>query len=294
VKFSSPGNQEDHPHVQQRKGREMMLSLKSDKKLRQLLCALFLLLLPLLVSVLACEMPGSGDESARQTAIAQNVQATVNAEDAATLQAKQTDLASKETEMALQLEETVMAQEATLQAQQTALKQQETQATATPEATATQAEPSPQAAFEPMLIVDWDKSSFVPLFSGCEVEDTPCWKTDDDYDKHGGGTMAMVSEESIFIDPDWPSPYLVFWHKYDFQREASISVLVSDQWEYLKLYDKTKSLWTQEVLDLRKYKGESIIIQFSLQGRDYVRWWQSSPKSEWFVQEVQLIPDYSP
>ena len=272
----------------------MMFSSNPDKKLMKLSSALFVLLFPLVVSILACEMPRNVDESARQTAIAQNVQATVNAEDAATLQARQTDLAAKETDVASQLEETVIAQQATLQAQETALKQQETQAVDTTEPTATQTEPSPLTSIEPLLIVNWDQSSFVPLYSGCEVEDTPCWKTDDNYDKHQGGLMTMVSEETIFIDPDWPSPYLVFWHKYDFAREASISVMAGGQWEYLKLFNKSKNSWTQETLDLSKYKGESIVFQFSLKGRDYVKWWQNTPKSEWFIQEVQIIPDYTP
>ncbi|MBN1146338.1 MAG: hypothetical protein JXA78_03710 [Anaerolineales bacterium] len=241
-------------------------------------------------------MPGNVDESARQTAIAQNVQATVNAEDAATLQVRQTEIAAKETEVASQLEGTVIAQQATLQAEETAL-QQETQVANAPAATATQVEPSPAASFEPILILDWEQSCFIPMYSGCQVADTLCWKADDNYDKHYGGILSLVSEESIFIDPDWPSPYLAFWHQYDFQREASISVLSGDQWEYLKIYSKAKNSWIRELFDLSKYKGENLVIQFSLKGRLVNIGGigkHSEPKSEWYIQEVLIIPDYSP
>ena len=72
----------------------MIFSSNAHKKLLNLFFGLLLLSFPLLVSILACALPGSADESTVQTVVAQNVQATVNAEDAATLQARQTSLAN--------------------------------------------------------------------------------------------------------------------------------------------------------------------------------------------------------
>jgi len=273
----------------------MNIPSNAHKNLFNLLFGLFLLLLPLLVSILACALPGSADESTAQTVVAQNVQATVNAEDEATVQARQTSLAIKETDLALQLEGTVQAQQATLQAQATDTALQETQAPEPSEVAATQTESSPQAAFDPVPLLSWDQNYFVPLSSGCPVADSPCWKSDDDADKHLGGTMSLVSEDTVLIDPNWPNPYLVFWHKYDFARPANVLILFKGQWEYLKMFGKGQSDWIQESFDLNAYKGDTILIQFSTEGRvPYVWPHPAPPKNDWYIQEVQIIPDYSP
>jgi hypothetical protein len=182
-----------------------------------------------------------------------------------------------------------------MQAQETALVQQETQTPTPPSDSATQTSPGPQVTLAPLLITEWKQGSFVPLSSGCYVDDLPCWKTDDDYDKHEGGTMTLVSRDSILIDSDWSNPHLVFWHKYDLARDAYISVLAGGQWDYLEIYREGRINWKQASFDLSKYKGESIIIQFSTEGRTQRRWPAPVPKgSDWFIQGIQIYPDSDP
>jgi hypothetical protein len=269
-------------------------STNAHKKLLNLLFASLLFSLPFLVSILGCALLGSADESTVQTVVAQNVQATVNAEDAATLKARQTSLAIKETELALQLEGTLQAQQATLQAQATSALQETLPPTAS-EASVTQTEPGPKQTFEPILLLNWDQNYFVPLSTGCQVADSPCWKADDDPDKHFGGTLTLVSEDTVFIDPEWPNPYLVFWHKYDFSRSSNVAVMFKGQWEYLKVYGKGQSGWTHEALELDKYIGDTVLIQFATAGRKPYVWpHPAEPKNEWYIQEVQIVPDYEP
>jgi hypothetical protein len=273
----------------------MIFPSNTKKKLFNLFFALLLLLSPLFASILACALPGSADESTVQTVIAQNVQATVNAEDAATLQARQTSLAVNETKLALQLEGTVQAQQATLQAQETRVALEKTKPPTPSEASATQTQEGSSKTFDSVSLVNWDQNYFVPISTGCPVEDSPCWKADDDSDKHFGGTLSLVCEDTVFIDPEWPNPYLVFWHKYDLARPANVSILFNSQWEYLKIYGKGQSNWSQDAFDLSKYKGDTILIQFSTDGRaPYVWPHPAPPKNDWYIQYVQIVPDYAP
>ncbi|MBN1146339.1 MAG: serine/threonine protein kinase [Anaerolineales bacterium] len=241
---------------------------------------------------------GPDNETAQALAISTGVQQTRIAQEAATLLARETGLAATGTAMTLgqlpSANETLQVMQSTLQAQQTALAQQQTQP-ATPLDVPTQASPVSQATLAPLMITDWRPGFFVPLSSGCYFDDLPCWRTDDDYDKHQGSVMALVSEDSIFIDSSWSNPHLVFWHRYDLAREANITVMASGQWDYLKIYQEGAIAWTQAFFDLSKYKGESIIIQFATEGKTQRRWPAPAPKgSDWYIQAVQIVPDFAP
>jgi len=242
---------------------------------------------------------GSGTRTAEAMVISTGVQKTRIAKDAATLLAQKTELSATETALTQgqspSAKETVQALQSTMQAQETALARQGVQV-ATPSGSeqATPTSSNPQATPAPELISNWQQGFFVPLTSGCYFNDLPCWKTDDDYDKHQGGMMALISRDSILIDADWANPYLVFWHKYDLARDAYISVMANGQWDYLEIYREGKINWTQAFFDLSKYKGESIIIQFSTQGRTQRRWPAQAPKgSDWYIQAINIYPDFN-
>jgi hypothetical protein len=156
--------------------------------------------------------------------------------------------------------------------------------------------PSPAATVPASItITDWGMYSFVPLSSGCKVKNAPCWKADDDFSKHVGNPMVLTSKTPVFIEPSWPSPYLVFWHKYDLKNPASLVLEVDGDWVIVRDFSKSKGDWTQFFFNLSDYKGKEIRVRFMADGQ-----WTSGaiqhgiPSSVWFIQEVQVFPDFTP
>ena len=171
-----------------------------------------------------------------------------------------------------------------------------TEIPATP-TTEQEAQPSPtlgQAATAPaaITITDWSMQYFVPLTSGCKVKGASCWKSDDDYSKHFGGQMFLTSRNGVFLDPAWPRPYLVFWHKHDLKRAASLEIRVNDDWMIVRDFTRSYGDWGQVYIDLSDYKGKEIGVRFSSDGA--YGDWGSYPRSMWFIQEVKVVPDFTP
>jgi hypothetical protein len=260
---------------------------------------LLYLILPLFLAALACEIPGVGNEtSLQQTNVALGIQQTMNAINDATLQAQLTQV--------VVVNPTVPQQnvQATLDAQATALILQLTQSAqpATSEATATVESGQPPtatpttaaASLEPVSITDWGMRFWVPLNSGCKVDEAGCWKMNDDYDKHlGTGELILVSKTPVRISPDWPNPYLVLWHRYKFNNTAHIDLQVDGKWVTVKILNRQSSSnnWVREIIKLADYKGKEIIVRFAAAGI-----WGSGgiPGSSWYVNDVRVVPDYNP
>lgn len=259
---------------------------------------LLYLILPLILAAAACEIPGIGNEtSLQQTNVALGIQQTMNAINDATLQTQLTQV--------VVVNPTVPQQniQATLDAQATALILQLTQSAqpATSEATATiesgqppTATPTTTAAsLEPVSITDWGMRFWVPLNSGCKVDEAGCWKMNDDYDKHlGSGELILVSKTPVRISPDWPNPYLVLWHRYKFNNTAHIDLQVNGKWVTVKILNRQSSSnnWVREIIKLADYKGKEIIVRFAAAGI-----WGSGgiPGSSWYVNDVRVVPDYN-
>jgi len=241
---------------------------------------------------------GAKNQTADAMAVSTYVQKTRVEQEAATLLVQKTNLSTTETAIiqghSSAANETIQAQQATLQAHGTDVVQQGTQTAAPSGATLTQASPSVQTTLSPLLITDWKQGYFAQLSSGCKLPDTPCWRSDDDYQKHFGDNMVLTSRSRIFIDPSWPRPYLAFWHKFHFEISASLSVEENGTWEDLALYNKGNQEWEQTYLDLSKFKGEEILIKFTVATARWGSFRHNPPKSEWYLQQIQIIPDYSP
>jgi serine/threonine protein kinase len=234
---------------------------------------------------------GPKNQTADAMAISTNVQKTRIELQAATLGAQKTSMAATETAMVLGY---ASSANETLQAQQATMQAYGTQAIAPTNTPASQVSPSPQANLASLLITDWKQGFFAQLSSGCKITGTPCWVSDDDFQKHNGSNMVLTSRERVLIDPDWPHPYLIFWHKYHFEVSASVSVEINGTWEDLELYGKGTEGWKQAYFDLSKYKGEQVLIRFSAATARWGSFLHNPPKTEWFLQEIQIIPDYSP
>ena len=248
------------------------------------------LIFPLVLASLACNFGSKEDPALRETDIAIGIQQTLIAQTATALQA------------------VLAAPSSTTPAEETSEGQPEATQLPSPTvveiATATQpllptdtptAEVTPTSSLpESIPIVDWGMQFWVPLSSGCRTKGAPCWKMDDDYKKHfGGSDLILVTKNPVLIDPSWPNPRLVFWHKYDLESLATVELKIDSKWSILKdLSKKTSSnQWVMDTIDLKDYRGKNIIVRFNSKGI-----WGSGgiPGSDWFVTEVSIIPDYQP
>jgi serine/threonine protein kinase len=163
----------------------------------------------------------------------------------------------------------------------------------TPENTATDTPvpasptPLPSPTSTSIMITEWEAVSFVTKNTGCQIPSALCWMSND-RGFIGYDDVVLMSQQSYHIDSSWKSPYLVFWQQYSFDKSGNVSVKAEGgMWAYLKVYGKGKNMnWHQEYLDLSAYKGESIIIKFTLEPLHVV--------SIWNLQEIRIVPDFTP
>jgi len=246
------------------------------------------LLLPLILATIACQFPGiGGDASLQQTNVALGIQQTMNAINDATLQPQLTQV--------VVVNPTVPQQnvQATLDAQATAIALDFTQ-TAAPAASETPTQiigpPSTtEVALEEIPILEWKMFFWVTLNSGCYIDNAGCWRMNDDYRKNANREdVTMVSKNPVRIDPAWPKPYLVFWHKYDFEKAARVDLQVNGTWIIIKNYreNETTSRWIRETFNLEDYKGKEVVVRFLATSYPLA--------SQWYVNDVRVVPNYSP
>jgi type II secretory pathway pseudopilin PulG len=252
-------------------------------------------LMSLVILISACTFNApTVDPSKKQTDIARSVESTLNAEKVATYQAQQTLDAGQPAATqpdSPNTNATIQVQQATLDAQSTSLSPQATQPplpSDTPQLAPTLA---PAGSLDPIQILDWKMAFWVSLPNGCRG-DAPCWRTNDDYKKHLGlSPMMLSSQQSYLIDPNWPKPYLVFMTKWKITNPATIELIIDGTPMIVKQYPKGQSEWTNDRIDLSNYKGKEISIRFAVNGK-----WGSGgiQGSEWYLEDVQIIPNYKP
>lgn len=249
---------------------------------------LLYLILPLFLAAMACEIPGIGSEtSLQQTNVALGIQQTMNAINDATLQAQLTQVVA--------VNPTVPQQniQATLDAQATAIALDFTR-TAAPAATETPTQissppPTTEVALDEIPILEWKMFFWVTLNSGCYIDNAGCWRMNDDYRKNANREdVTLVSKNPVRIDPAWPKPYLVFWHKYDFEKPARVDLQVNGTWIIVKKFrdNEMTSRWLQEAINLEDYKGKEVIVRFLATSYPLA--------SQWYVNDVRIIPNYNP
>ena len=158
--------------------------------------------------------------------------------------------------------------------------------------------PSPAAtAPDSVYFKEWSMQYFVQLSGGCKVKNALCWKTDDDYSKHFGNPMIMTSKTSVLIEPSWPSPYLVFWHKRDIKHGGSLEIGLDGKYLKVKDFSSSNSDWNRVFIKLSDYKGKELTVRFSADGMlagSGRTWSAGRQQSIWFIQEIQVIPDFIP
>ena len=185
------------------------------------------LLLPLVLAALACGIQNGTDQSLKSTDIAISIQQTLMAQTATALEA---GLAALPATLAAPTAES--QPEATLPPSPTPIVITATSEPALPTDTPTVAVPPTSPAPDAIPIVDWGMQYWAPIPNGCKEKGIPCWKMDDDYHKHlGSADLVLISKNPVLIDPSWPNPRLVFWHKYDFSRFATVELKIELEME---------------------------------------------------------------
>jgi len=108
----------------------------------------------------------------------------------------------------------------------------------------------------PMEILDWEPENFSFGDSGCNFSDTDCWQGTP-------GDKVLISSESYFIDPSWPSPHIVFWHSYDMPTgvTSDISIQTSYDWVPVTQFNGY-SYWKETRISLTEYSGETVSFRF--------------------------------
>ena len=249
--------------------------------------ATMVFLIPLILAALACSIQTGADQSLKETDVAISIQQTLIAQTAAALEAGF---------VAAPATPAVQTPESQPEATATPLPTPTEEATLppiptdTPTTVATPTSPMPDS----IPILEWEMSFWVPLNSGCRVEDALCWMMDDSYKKHlGASSLTLITKTPMLIDPSWPNPYLTFRHKYDFERPASVDLKIGSTWKTVRnLTEKSSGeRWVQEAIDLKDYTGQTMLVRFTALGV-----WGSGgiPGSDWIVNDVNLIPDYKP
>jgi hypothetical protein len=55
-------------------------------------------------------------------------------------------------------------------------------------------------------------------------------------------------------------------------------------------YPKGQRDWASDAIDLRPYKGKEIVIRFSATGK----WTASYDGTSWYLENIQILPNYKP
>jgi len=151
-----------------------------------------------------------------------------------------------------------------------------------------------QAVQGPIALTEWQRTAFTLMNSGCKVGDAACYKGGHPAD-NSVTDMIMTSINPITVDPNWKNPYLVFWHKYNVEQPAYVNIGIGSQWKPLKSFQGQATGWIQSFIDLNKYKGKDILIQFTAPAFAPTKsWWKDAPMNDWYLNDIHIVPNYTP
>ena len=241
----------------------------------------WIMLLPIVLfgAMLACELPFGSDQSLQETVNAMSVQSTMIAES---------------TNAALQFQGTLMAGQATQFAQQAAATQDLLTSPGTEAPVAPAVTPSPSEV-PPVIIIDWSTAGWTLSKSDeCHKPGDMCWIGPNYKEK-----CSLTSKTSVFIDPAWPRPHLVYWNRYYSEQTGNFGYIEFDVegqagWDRRKKIGGTDDQWHQGYVDLKDFSGKNISVRFFFEPDTrtgdltyiYIR-------RTWYLQDVQVVPDYS-
>lgn len=242
----------------------------------------------LLIGLLSgCELPFGSNDAAQQTLSAMIVQSTMIAEGTRMAQEySATQLALQNAQQAMPTTEAPVSE---VQPTETI---QPLQVTPTVE---TAASPSPEGG-ELVEITAWEAIGWNSMSpEKCDEPEIGCWGVLNFKVK-----TSLTSELSVYIDPAWLNPYLVFWSKHNSEvREPFGYIMVSPEgsvnWEYLDTVASPQNYWQKRYFDLSQFKGDNILVRFycepvvTITQMGNLRYLSYS----WFIQDVVVDPNFS-
>jgi hypothetical protein len=169
---------------------------------------------------------------------------------------------------------------------------------------------------EPILLIDWRTSNLATIPAGCKFPDQSCWasvkNSPEDLVKSSGSVMkaskgttqretqsSLIGKTSIYIDPAWTNPQIVFWYDDPFPGDLFVSAKSYLNWKTLAhfpLMGRSPGTWQSGSVDLSQYKGQNILLsisaalsipKYALQNN------KSAIVNRWHIQNIQLIPNFT-
>jgi hypothetical protein len=174
--------------------------------------------------------------------------------------------------------------------------------------TATPIPPTPVPTIAPVALTEWILGYILERTSDCPVVGNVCWIGITE--GLGAHNMRMIGKQEVYVDPQWPSPYLVFWHEYKIGTDlyAEVRINTDSARNVARVYQQGTQLWVQEALDLQAYKGQTITVEFYAKDgkrkpgfKNYVRIpgaglniTYDGKVTAWTIQDVRIVPDFVP
>jgi len=169
---------------------------------------------------------------------------------------------------------------------------------------------------EPFLLTDWRTSSLAKISAGCKFPDQVCWASvkNNPEDKmneswavsnsskgttQGQVQSSLIGKTSLYIDPAWSNPQLVFWYDDPFPGDLFVSVKLDLNWKtlaHIPLSGRGSKTWQTASVDLSQLKGKHILLSISalLSLPKYALQNNSSAQlNRWHIQNIQLIPNFT-
>jgi serine/threonine-protein kinase len=144
---------------------------------------------------------------------------------------------------------------------------------------------------QPIMLDNWTATGLWAEVTNCPFEGV-CW-TDSPIGNYGNKReTTIVTADSIYIEPIWVSPYLVFWMKLDLEPGydvANVDMQTQEKpiWWQVSFF-KNNIGWSEAHIPLEKYKGQRVLFRFRLFSDDLLN------RDGWYLQNIRIEPNYYP
>jgi hypothetical protein len=228
-----------------------------------------------------------------------SVQATVSA-----LNVQNTTVAQQATQIAIVQLSTSIAQTVSAMNQQVSQPTSPPPYIEVPTETATVIPPTEPAVTEvaneniSLPILDWENIGWIRSESSkCYEPKKACWSS-----INYKVISTLTSKDSIYVDPNWQNPKLVFWNKYSSDSNITfgyIEIQSSNNagWSRIKSLKGTKDHWYKEEIDLNEYRSQNVIIRFYSEPATTMKnlwtWGSTNIKYHpfsWWIYDINIVP----
>jgi hypothetical protein len=170
---------------------------------------------------------------------------------------------------------------------------------------------------EPFQLSDWRLGSLAVKSAGCKFPDLICWESMIQREEAASNPSSvmngankrttpqenhsnLVTRSSLFIDPAWSNPQLVFWFDNPFPGDLFVSVKSDIKWvtiAHIPLTGQNPGNWQTTSIDLSQLKGKTVLISISVTLKIPMNTLQDNTSTglvRWHIQNIQIIPNFTP